>query len=112
MILDGEVQLEGLTAELRAALRHAGLRFRRSLWGRAGRIRFASVAAVPDNAELVCVLEALARLGIAFSSDFRQGWSPEDIALDLRERGKLQGALRVCGFDGSRWLVRDLPPDP
>jgi hypothetical protein len=102
MVMDGEVRLAGLTPELRQAAERAGLRVTRPWWGDPA-IRFA------EQAELAPILSALARLGFAFLRDHRQGWCPEDILLDLRERGLFEGPVRACGFDGEAWQVRDVP---
>ena len=104
------MRLDGLSRELRKAVAREGLRVRRGLWGSA--VHFDPLSGdVADNSQLVRILGALARLGFAFASDYKQVGSPEAIALDLRARGLFHGAVLSCGFDGSRWHVREVPAD-
>lgn len=99
LIQGGRVRLEGLTPLLRAALRQHAQRVQRELfWG-----EFLSVGEDPGD-----VLVLLAGLGVAFLVDHRQGWSPEAVMLDLKERGVVPGGFLACGFDGERWQVREV----
>ncbi len=110
IILDSAVRLEGLTRELRGALEREGIRVRRDLCGHSS-IRFVRIPGdEANNVELVRIVVALARLGFAFASDYKQGWSPAATALGLRERGLLHGDILACGFDGSRWHVYPAEP--
>ena len=99
LIQGGRVRLEGLTPLLRAALRQHGQKLERELfWG-----EFLSVGEDPS-----AVLVLLAGLGVAFLTDHRQGWSPEAVMLDLKERGLAPVGFLACGFDGERWQVREV----
>jgi hypothetical protein len=112
IILDGAVRLEGLTRELREAVAQRGLYVTRDFWS-GPEIRFDPLPAdVAANDELVRILTTLAALGFAFLTDHRQGWCPEDVLLHLRERGLFQGPFLACGFDGSRWHVREVAAAP
>jgi hypothetical protein len=98
-IQDGRVRLEGLTPLLRSALRQHGQRVERELF----RGEFLSVGEDPS-----AVLVLLAGLGVAFLADHRQGWSPEAVMLELKQRGLLPGGFLSCGFDGQRWLLLEV----
>ena len=110
IILDSAVRLEGLTRYPREALTREGFRVRRHycVYPSIFFVRIPGDEA--NNAELVRIVVALARLGFAFASDYKQGWAPAATALDFRERGLLHGDILACGFDGSRWHVYPAEP--
>jgi hypothetical protein len=60
---------------------------------------------VLESAEGQRVLMALARAGLAFLYDPRQGWSPADLMDELVARGVYADGFSVCAFDGENWQI-------
>ncbi|MBK9655640.1 MAG: hypothetical protein IPO66_09255 [Rhodanobacteraceae bacterium] len=65
-----------------------------------------------DLSDFVPKMIALARLGVQFAEDYKQGWAPADIMRDLQERGLLPVSFVAVswGGPGDRRQVRHDPP--
>lgn len=65
-----------------------------------------------DLSDFVPKMIALARLGVLFAEDYKQGMAPADIMRDLQERGLLRESFVAVswGGPGKRRHVRHDPP--
>jgi hypothetical protein len=54
-------------------------------------------------------LMTLARLGIAFAYDYKQGMDPAGMMLDLCKRGRYVGSFKQISFDGSGPQIVRMP---
>lgn len=65
-----------------------------------------------DLSDFVPKMIALARLGVHFAEDYKQGMAPADIMRDLQERGLLRESFVAVswGGPGDRRQVRQNPP--
>lgn len=59
-----------------------------------------------ENGDLQDVVAALASVGIAFGEDYKQGWSPADVAREFRKRGLVVVPIKTIAWSGpGRWHV-------
>ena len=108
LIQRGEIRLAELGTEELCALRGRGLDPRpRLLGGWSLRLPEPSGDLLEDEA-LSAAVTAIAEAGIAFLWDPRMGWSPADVAEELRARGLVRCDGRICSFNGSRWILMPL----
>lgn len=102
LAMGAELRLAAITDALVSELRARGLTVKRHLFGDASVV-------LDEHTELARAFQILAGAGVLFLRDHRQGWSPADLAGELFATGKLVGKAQACAFDGSEWLVWDLP---
>ena len=104
------IHLQGASRSWRCWLRRGGLPV--SWW--LGGVPFAQRDAA-DLSDFLPKMAALARLGVCFTEDYKQGMAPADIMRDLQARGLLRESFIAVSWGGpsSRRHVRhDPPPDP
>lgn len=101
------IVLSGASRRWRAWLRAGGLPVS---WWRGG-VPYTQQGE-DDLSDFVPKMIALARLGVLFTEDYKQGMAPADIMRDLLERGLLPESFVVVswGGPGDRRQVRDDPP--
>lgn len=101
------IHLEGAGRRWRSWLRAAGLPVS---WWRGG-VPF--VQHGPDDlVDFLPKMAALARLGVCFTEDYKQGMAPADIMRDLQARGLLRESFVAVSWGGpdARRRVRHDPP--
>lgn len=104
------IHLQGANSAWRRWLRAAGLPV--SWWSDG--VPYAQRDA-NDMSDFLPKMAALARLGVCFAEDYKQGMAPADIMRDLQERGLLRESFIAVSWGGpsARRRVRhDPPPDP
>lgn len=101
------IHLEGANGSWRRWLRDAGLEVS---WWRGG-VPFAQRDAA-DLGDFLPKMATLARLGVCFAEDYKQGMAPADIMRDLQERGLLRQPFVAVSWGGpkGRLRVRHDPP--
>lgn len=101
------IVLEGANRRWRAWLRAGGLPV--SWWS--GGVTY-SQRDYDDLSDFLPKMTALARLGVRFTEDYKQGMAPADIMRDLQERGLLHESFVAVswGGPGDRREVRQDPP--
>lgn len=101
------IHLEGANRRWRAWLRAGGLPV--SWW--AGGVPYVQHDH-EDFADFLPKMSALARLGVCFGEDYKQGMAPADIMRELQARGLLRESFVAVGWGGrnGRRLVRHDPP--
>jgi len=89
------IHLEGATRPWRAYLRAAGLQ---ASWWSGG----VDYARQHEQDESGCeqAMIALARLGVCFAEDYKQGMAPADIMRDLMHRGVLRAPFTAISWSG------------
>lgn len=91
-------------------LQEAGLDINRSWFGD-GRLAIAPpLKSGESSADEEDKLMQLARLGIAFASDYKQGMDPVGMMLSLVERGRYVGTFQeIAWTDPENWQLKTLP---
>lgn len=101
------IVLQGANRRWRAWLRAGGLPV--SWWS--GGVPYTQQG-YDDLSDFLPKMTALARLGVRFTEDYKQGMAPADIMRDLQERGLLRESFVAVswGGPGDRREVRQDPP--
>lgn len=100
LILDEEVQIEHVTADIEGEL---------STLGGHSVIEGGEIWIIPCQGDehLAKLLDHLNRLGALFV-DQPAGWPPAAIFRDLRKRGLLRGSFKTVSWTGpGKWFTRD-----
>lgn len=107
----GAIILANLDRATAKRLRDAGLDVKRSWLLGDGRLAVEPPDATgrPSTDE-EDKLMALARLGIAFAYDYKQGMDPAGTMMDLCERGRYVGTFKQLSFGGSGPEIVRMPP--
>jgi len=107
IILDGRIRVLCLPDEARAAIVDAGRQAKRTRYGT--EVAFDGIEPDLMNDDLIALLQMLARNGVGFARDYKQGWSPSEVVGELIERGVHFENPWACGFDGHAWHVQPYP---
>lgn len=93
-------------------LRAGGLDVRRDWFGSHGTLAILPAGADgrPSTDE-EDKLMALARLGVAFAVDYKQGMDPAGMMLDLSQRGRYVGRYKQYEYGKRGPCIREMPPD-
>jgi hypothetical protein len=92
-IRDGEILIEGPLADL-------------SKFGLTRKIHFNSAEKLSKNRELITILTRLNNDGLAFSYDYKIGFSPSGLMKELQELGEIEKSFKEISWkDPNTWLI-------
>lgn len=104
------IQIANLDREWTLRLRAAGLDVQRGWFSSYGSLAIQAPGADGrSSADEEEKLMALARLGVAFAVDYKQGMDPAGIMLDLCERGRYEGRFKQYGDNGRGPRIQEMP---